>query len=333
MTMPVKHHPDILSNIEDDAGSTMQFLWDFYPVPMMVVRIEAAGHVVVEAVNPAQKAMLSSHKTGEGQHLSHLFPAFLCDELAANCARCVAEGGPIQYETAGGDSSAEPQWSTSRVLIKPIRSQGGVITHMLCIGHGLSRDHRSIASRSFEAELERRVVERTDELTTINRQLSYLATHDWLTETYNRRHLLEMATTEFKRVHRYGLSLGLLMLDIDHFKSINDEEGHEAGDQALQAVASAIRTTVRECDLVGRYGGDEFIIVLPETDLQGARAIAERLRSTLKDANLSISAGIATLRPSDKTINELINRADHLLLGAKRNGRNRIESASLSLIP
>lgn len=333
MTMPMTDRPDFLSSIDDDAASTMQFLWDFYPVPMMIVRIEAAGNVIVEAVNPAQKALLSNHNIGEGQHLNHLFPAFLCDELTVNCARCVAEGVPIHYETARGNSGAEHQWSGSPALIKPIRSHGGVITHLLCIGHGVSSDNCSIASHSFEAEIERQVIERTDELTTINRQLSYLATHDWLTETYNRRHLLEMATTEFKRVQRYGLSLGLLMLDIDHFKSINDEEGHEAGDQALQAVASAIQTTVRDCDLIGRYGGDEFIIVLPETDLQGARAIAERLRSTLQGANLSISVGIATLRRNDKTINELINRADHLLLGAKRNGRNRIESASLALIP
>ncbi len=127
-------------------------------------------------------------------------------------------------------------------------------------------------------------------------------------------------------------SVSAAKLDIDHFKSINDEKGHAAGDQALQTVTRAIRATVRNCDLVGRYGGDEFIIVLPETDLHGARVIAERLSSTLQGAELFISIGLATLERNDQTIDDVINRADHLLLSAKRNGRNRIESASLTLI-
>ena len=333
MSMPMWKNPGFLGHFGDDTDSMMQFLWDFFPAPMMMVRCEGPGDFVVEAVNPFQQATLSDQKIYLGKDLSHMFPASLCNELTANCAHCVADGVSVRYEMPGKYIDEECHQGDCQLLLKPISGQPGVITHLLCIVHNSSTCSGSKVAHYSELEIERRVLERTDELTTINRQLSYLATHDWLTEAFNRRHLLELATTEFKRVCRYGLSLGLLMLDIDHFKSINDEKGHAAGDQALQTVARAIRATVRNCDLVGRYGGDEFIIVLPETDLQGARAIAERLSSTLQRANLSASIGIATLERNDQTIDEVINRADHLLLSAKRNGRNRIESASLTLIP
>ncbi|EWH03757.1 diguanylate cyclase [Halomonas sp. BC04] len=153
-----------------------------------------------------------------------------------------------------------------------------------------------------------------------------MATHDCLTETYNRRQLLELADNEFRRASRYELALCLMMLDIDNFKLINDELGHLAGDHALRTVAQATLAMVRDCDLVGRYGGDEFIIVLPETDILGARAIAERLSKTLQEAGrLSVSIGIASRAHDDQSMDELIHRADTLLLHAKRNGRNRIE--------
>ncbi|RBI69345.1 hypothetical protein DQ400_01230 [Vreelandella sulfidaeris] len=332
MIMPMRHSPDFLSYFSDDAGSMLQILWDFFPTPMMVVRFEGQDNFVVEALNPSQQAALSSQHVYVGNHLADMFPASFRAELIANCARCMKKKVPVRYEIAGGCINSERYQSDCQVLLMPINNYQGIATHLLCIVHHSSLGGCSEIVNFSEQELERRVMERTNELTSINRQLTYLATHDWLTDAYNRRHLLELATTEFKRASRYGLSLGLLMLDIDHFKSLNDEQGHSAGDQALKTVARAMRETIRDCDLLGRYGGDEFIIVFPETDIQGARAIAERLSSKLKDANLSVSVGLTTLERNDQMIDNLINRADRLLLNAKRNGRNRIESASLTLI-
>lgn len=332
MIMPVQHNPDFLNYFNDDAGSMLQILWDFFPAQMMIVRFEGQDNFVVEAINSSHQTVLSSQQVYAGKYLADMFSAPLRGELIANCARCVEKGLPVRYEMVGGYLDSDYYLSACQVLLMPIKNYQGVATHLLCIVHHSDVSPCSKGVNYSEQDLERRVVERTNELTTINRQLSYLATHDWLTEAYNRRHLLELATTEFKRASRYGLSLGLLMLDIDHFKSLNDEQGHTAGDQALQTVARAMQETIRDCDLLGRYGGDEFIIVFPETGIQGARAIAERLSSKLQIANLSVSIGITTLERNDRIIDDLINRADHLLLTAKRNGRNRIESASLTLI-
>lgn len=335
MIMPMRNNPDLLDYLSDDADSMIQFLWDYFPARMMIVRSEEQDNFVIEAINPSQQAMLSNNQVCVGKSLTHVFPAPLRDELTANCAHCVEKGVPVRYEMAAGYIVGERHPSDCQALLLPIINHQGIATHLLCVVNSSSIHSCSeiIDYSDQEVELERRVMERTNELTTINRQLSYLATHDWLTEVYNRRHLLELATAEFKRVSRYGLSLGLVMLDIDHFKSINDEQGHTAGDQALKRVAHAMQASIRDCDLVGRYGGDEFIIILPETDIQGARTLAERLSGTLQAANLAVSVGITMLERNDQTIDDLINRADHLLLNAKRNGRNRIESASLTLIP
>lgn len=184
-------------------------------------------------------------------------------------------------------------------------------------------------NKYIENEVEKKVKQRTAKLMATNEELFYLANHDFLTGTYNRRYLLELANAEFKRVCRYGLSLCLMMLDLDNFKAINDNQGHPVGDEALKKVAKTLLETVRDCDHVGRYGGDEFIIVLPETDISGAMLIAERLREALSNVKLTISIGIAKLERDDVCIEELIHRADHLLLKAKRSGRDRIESTAL----
>ena len=163
--------------------------------------------------------------------------------------------------------------------------------------------------------------------------LMRLASIDGLTGLYNRRHFLSLAEKEWNWVKRYQRPLSLLMLDIDLFKSINDRFGHDAGDKVIMDVANSCIETKRSSDIVGRIGGEEFAFVLPETDLESALQLAERLRSNISDrpiflgresVTLSVSIGLADAAPSITCIQDLMKQADEALYVAKRNGRNRV---------
>jgi diguanylate cyclase (GGDEF)-like protein/PAS domain S-box-containing protein len=163
------------------------------------------------------------------------------------------------------------------------------------------------------------------------RQVKSLAVTDSLTGLFNRRHFFELAGREFERSRRYGSSLSLIMWDIDHFKNVNDQFGHLVGDAALQAVAARCRQQLREADLLGRYGGEEFVALLPETNLFSAAQAAERLRSSIsnnpilvgdKEVVLSISLGVAEADASCLDLETLISRVDLALYKAKQLGRN-----------
>ncbi len=157
---------------------------------------------------------------------------------------------------------------------------------------------------------------------------------DYLTGLASRRYFMERAQTELQRAQRYGLSLSLCMLDIDFFKKINDGHGHKAGDLVLQRFSEICRAALREIDLAGRLGGEEFALLLPETDLQEARVVAERLRVSFTNARLSsefgrslqftVSIGVAQLTGADETLDSLLGRADRGLYLAKSAGRNRV---------
>ncbi|MBT2774340.1 GGDEF domain-containing protein [Halomonas sp. ISL-60] len=324
-------------NYFDSFGSNVcpviKCFCEFSAEQMIIISTVDKDNYIVEAVNPLQHARRSNDVISIGKNIIHLLPSPLGEEFFINCKHCVMERVPVNYQVPGGHIEAHNHPLCLKVLLLPIMNQQGVVTHLLCIFLSSGEDAYTQIASFTEQELESRVLERTAELVAANSQLTYLATHDALTETYNRRHLLDLANAEFKRISRYGLSLCVMMLDIDHFKSINDEHGHTAGDHMLKTVAQVMRSSVRDWDLVGRYGGDEFIIILPEADIHGAKVIAERLGQTLKNERLSVSIGIATLELNDHSIADLIDRADHLLMNAKRNGRNRIECTSPALTP
>jgi diguanylate cyclase (GGDEF)-like protein len=164
------------------------------------------------------------------------------------------------------------------------------------------------------------------------RMLEQEAITDALTGLYNRRWLDQRLPRLVARHERAGRPLSLLLLDIDHFKRFNDELGHAAGDQVLAMVAQTISAQVRPTDLAARYGGEEMVVVLPETPLDGARIAAERLRSRIERARakdierpVTVSIGVATLGLHEDA-QELLRRADEMLYRAKSLGRNRMES-------
>lgn len=148
---------------------------------------------------------------------------------------------------------------------------------------------------------------------------------DPLTGLNNRRAIDERIGEEIARAKRYGHPLAVLMIDLDDFKSINDRYGHVAGDDTLHDVAGAITRSVRSIDIAGRYGGEEFLVILPETAMVGAAAVAERIRATIEQlGRTTASAGVAELFDEDTAAAELIERADTALYKAKRSGKNRV---------
>ncbi len=168
----------------------------------------------------------------------------------------------------------------------------------------------------------------------LERELRRLATIDPLTGAANRRQFMDRLTAELERARRYGHALSVVMLDIDHFKRINDTHGHAVGDEALRALVATLHGALRDVDLLGRLGGEEFAVVLPETPPVGAVEVAERLRAAVAgigvpvavDGILSFTAslGVAGLDAADAGIEDLLARADRALYRAKQDGRDRV---------
>jgi two-component system cell cycle response regulator len=164
------------------------------------------------------------------------------------------------------------------------------------------------------------------------KRLELMAVTDGLTGLYNHRFIFERLEEEIAKVARYGRPLSIIMLDIDNFKQVNDTFGHRAGDEVILSAAHAIMASLRKTDVAGRYGGEEFLVLLPETDLKAAHIVAEKIRNTVallqfetKDLAVTISAGVAEAEKGE-SFEALINRADAKLYTAKRNGKNRVES-------
>jgi diguanylate cyclase len=166
-------------------------------------------------------------------------------------------------------------------------------------------------------------------------QLDVLATRDELTGIYNRRQFLVLADREWARCRRYDMGAAMVMLDVDHFKRVNDLHGHLAGDLMLREIARAAAETLRHADFLGRFGGEEFIVFLPHTDVLGALDVAERIRERVAAIKLewrgqqiatTVSLGVATLGISHDTVGALIADADRALYTAKDAGRNCVRT-------
>jgi diguanylate cyclase (GGDEF)-like protein/PAS domain S-box-containing protein len=167
----------------------------------------------------------------------------------------------------------------------------------------------------------------------IEQELKRLATTDTLTGVPNRRSFFEMAEQDFKRVRRYKNLVAFLILDIDHFKNINDNYGHQGGDEVLRVFVQVCKEELREADVFGRIGGEEFAILLPETNQSSARLVAERIRQKIEQMiipfeeyaiKITVSIGVATIAITDKSLDQVFQRADTALYEAKNSGRNRV---------
>ncbi len=201
-------------------------------------------------------------------------------------------------------------------------------------------DDAELIARLTTAE---RIIRLESSLKQRNKEIALLSITDPLTQVFNRGYLNENLPKAFKRAIRYSQRLAIIICDIDHFKTVNDEHGHQAGDIVLKSFVTALNNALRkDLDWMARYGGEEFIFVLPETDLTGAHAAAERFRSTIaglvtpfegNDLAITASFGIAAIdQEGDKshlTTDDLIKAADRCLYKAKELGRNKCIGTSI----
>ncbi|MCP5090825.1 MAG: diguanylate cyclase [Gammaproteobacteria bacterium] len=175
---------------------------------------------------------------------------------------------------------------------------------------------------------------RNTELDGLNQKFREMAIRDGLTGLFNHRHAEERLSKEFERANQFERSLAVLFIDIDHFKLLNDTHGHQAGDEILESIGHVLNEHTRESDTVGRWGGEEFIVIAPETDEQEASALAENVREAVSNGtfpyvdqqpggHLSMSIGVATNRDDVQDAVALVGDADKALYRAKETGRNR----------
>ncbi|MCF8110851.1 MAG: GGDEF domain-containing protein [Desulfobacteraceae bacterium] len=192
-----------------------------------------------------------------------------------------------------------------------------------------------LAAESANAELQRQIRAREE----LEKKLKEQAETDPLTGLYNRRRYETMFIREFQRIKRYGGPMSVLVLDLDHFKRVNDTYGHSAGDVVLQEVAALCRRQLRQVDIIGRLGGEEFVIMLPDTGISDAMTVAERLRKEIESTEIvtdrnrlyiTATIGAAEIVHEDQGIEDLVRRADAALYRGKQEGRNRVEAAQQS---
>jgi diguanylate cyclase (GGDEF)-like protein/PAS domain S-box-containing protein len=251
------------------------------------------------------------HDIGATDWVGRMTAEMVSPDFAATSAKAdvkaLAESGQVQFEAhleVGNDKALDVVVSKTVWRGRDKKAEG-VIGVMLDITD----------RKRMEAELRR------------------LATTDVLTGAFNRRHFMEAAAVEVDRARRHGHPLVALMLDIDHFKRINDTYGHPVGDVAIKALSDTCTREIRLEDVLGRMGGEEFAIVLTETDLAGALLVAERLRQAIADIRIPTEQGVVAFTTSigvserlegDTTIDAMLSRADMALYSAKRSGRNKV---------
>jgi diguanylate cyclase (GGDEF)-like protein len=181
----------------------------------------------------------------------------------------------------------------------------------------------------FNNTLEDKVQKRTNELQQLKDDFEKLATIDTLTQINNRYSLMNILSAEVNRAHRYNTPLSLIIYDIDFFKKVNDNYGHQVGDSVLISLSKIVKNNLREIDTIGRYGGEEFLLVLPNTNINDAKVLANRIREEVEKysfkivGTVTISLGLVEYQEKEK-IDELFKRVDKLLYKSKNNGRNQV---------
>jgi diguanylate cyclase (GGDEF)-like protein/PAS domain S-box-containing protein len=213
-----------------------------------------------------------------------------------------------------------PYWL--RISCQPDRDSQGKLVGFTAIESDVTTENE--ARLDLEREIESRKA--------LEKQLRYLATHDELSGMPNRRYFIEVAEKELSRSKRYKHPLSLMLADFDHFKDVNDTHGHAAGDEVIQGFGELCRSILREQDMAARIGGEEFVIMLPETPLEGARELAKRLRHALSKMSvkaagheivMTMSVGLTQAEPGESSIEVMMDRADKALYQSKDAGRNR----------
>ncbi len=263
----------------------------------------------------------------------------LVSEVVADAAAALRRASDVQLAIVGDALAAEG-------LIEALKSAPRqAMLPLLALSSGSASERARLLDRgaddclpaSFaEEELSARVRAllrlggQFEQLARRQQELEQLSREDGLTGLLNHRSIKERLAEEFRRAQRHGDALSLLMVDLDHFKSLNDRRGHPFGDRVLRRVAGLLAEAVRETDVCGRYGGEEFVVLLPRTALNGALTVAERVRGSVEAAafegeRLTLSVGVAGFPGSAVNPDLLLRAADEALYASKREGRNRTQ--------
>lgn len=290
----------------------MNFIFDSIRDPLCIFDHE---HRIVNA-NEAYATITNSTVSGLLGSKCDMLPnsgGRICDSCLID--KTFRSGDPCASERMVTNNEGVDIWYETYTY--PMFSERGKVTHVIEYA-------REITDRKITEHKEKRLI----------RDLNLLSQTDALTGLLNRRAFLERLSHEMGRSERSGSALSLILCDIDRFKEINDSFGHSTGDNVIKCVAGLLNRGTRKTDIVGRYGGDEFIIVLPDTDMAGAVNLAEELRKSLLQRdraekhkmrlNLSLSLGVAEFRPLTESVGTLIDRADAALYLSKNSGRNRV---------
>ena len=289
-------------------------------MPEGVLLADERGRLI-DANRAAQLILGVSPSALVGRPASDVLPARLVELIA----------GPPRRESCELGIAAGSEVHTYDAVVSPLASHGGTVRGRLLVLRDVTVRKRSEEMlAATEAELRRS-----------NQELERLASTDPLTLLANRRQFFVRLEAEIKRAHRHSESLALVMLDLDHFKLVNDAHGHAVGDQVLKAVGVLLSSCVREWDMAARLGGEEFALILPTTDREGAREVAERVRSRILDlrcrtdegieVTVSASCGGAILFGPISNADQLLVAADDALYDAKARGRDRVSMDDSSI--
>ncbi len=299
-------HRKHLENVLQDSETRFRRLFETAQDGILILDVET-GQIV--EVNPFLIKMLNySHEEFLGKKLWEV-GAFIDVDRSKSAFTELQIKGYVRYEDL------------------PLKTKDGRLINVEFVSNVYSVGHTKVIQCNIRDITERKKLEE---------KLKNLASHDELTGCVNFKSTMELLEKEILRSRRYQKKFSIIMIDIDDFKSKNDEYGHQVGNDVLVAFAMVIKKDLRSIDIVGRYGGEEFMVILPETDAQQALVVLERIRNSLeqtkitsvhldnaKEVTLKFSAGIAAFPHNAQDLKELIWVADNALLQAKREGKNR----------
>ncbi len=296
-----------------------------------------ADRVTLFGIDLDEKRILHAHRGGRGADRVYLEVGM--DELLQGLTGWALRYGRPAVSPRGAVDERESEKVRQRrvetgagsIVVVPLRHRGETLGTMTAINGVDDRDFDDGDVALLQAMASQAAVALTDAL--LLEEVQRLAVTDALTGIYNRGHLFEVGTREFNSAFRYQRPLAVIMFDVDRFKEVNDEWGHAIGDEVLCEVVNRCQTILREVDVFGRYGGEEFAILLPETGIENARAVADRLRVAVEHkpvattggrVPVTISVGLASIEQGIETLPDLLDRADAELMAAKRAGRNTV---------
>jgi len=316
-----------------DPGSFLVLVVDDVSqnVRLSIEMLDQAGYETTFAMTGAEALMRVRSAQPDLILLDLMMPGMsglqLCDRLKEDP---ILRDIPVLFVTASNEEThmlEAFQLGAVDYITKPFRSAELLARVRVHLELKQARDRLSQALNALQ---------RTHaQLQSAYTELGRLATTDPLTGLANRRHWMTLAKKEFQRSCRYQHPLSVLMLDLDHFKAVNDTYGHAVGDLALATATQAASSILRTQDCLGRYGGEEFVMLLPETDAAAAAIVAERIRKAIADPTitslpsapgltLTVSIGGTSCQSTDTSIEAALNRADRALYQAKNRGRNRV---------